>query len=359
MPITRIDIAEFLDLACHLPVFDVRSEGEFGHAHFPGAISLPLFSNEERKVVGTAYKQESQQKAIKLGLHFFGKKMVHLVEEVEAHFAKNNIVEKTLIVHCWRGGMRSGGVAWLLDLYGFKVYTLVGGYKAFRRWGLAQLEKDYPIKLVGGYTGSGKTEVLHALRSRGHKVVDLEGLAGHKGSAFGNIGMPPQPSQEMFENRLALQLGQLSGAQEPQKAFADATIWMEDESQRLGSVNIPTPIFKRLKEKPLLFLEVPFENRLQHLVKGYGDCDKERLVNAVTRIRKRLGGQHATEANNHLLEGRMEEGFRILLHYYDRLYAASLQQKAPHLVRHIACNQVEANTNAQIILEQSTQQIHV
>ena len=204
MAITRLTVQEFLTLAKEHSVLDVRSPGEFAHAHIPGAHSLPLFTDEERKVVGTAYKQESQQKAIKLGLDYFGVKMVKMVEEVEGIVdrwqmtdgSKKNKVDnvdiknKIVLVHCWRGGMRSAGVAWLLDLYGFKVYTLVGGYKAYRNWVLEQFEKEYPIRIIGGFTGSGKTEVLHSLAKKGENVIDLEKIASHKGSAFGSLVNP-------------------------------------------------------------------------------------------------------------------------------------------------------------------------
>jgi len=217
--ITKLNIEEFLLLAKEHPVLDVRSPGEFTHAHIPGAHSLPLFSDEERKIVGTAYKQECKEKAIKLGLEFFGVKMVKMVEEVEELIkvrgtkyevrTKKDFVPRTsyiVLVHCWRGGMRSAGVAWLLDLYGFKVYTLVGGYKVYRKWVLQQFEKEYPINILGGYTGSGKTEILHTLIKKQECIIDLEGLAHHKGSAFGSLGQPAQPSQEMFENVLAEEL---------------------------------------------------------------------------------------------------------------------------------------------------------
>ena len=171
MAVSKLLIDEFIQLSKQYPVFDVRSEGEYQHAHIPGAYSLPLFNNEERKIVGTAYKQESKQKAIKIGLKYFGVKMVKIVEAVEKITEEAN--SKTVMVHCWRGGMRSAGVAWLLDLYGFKVYTLVGGYKTYRNWVLNQFELTYPIQIVGGYTGSGKTEVLQELSNRGELVIDL------------------------------------------------------------------------------------------------------------------------------------------------------------------------------------------
>ena len=188
MAVKRIDIDPFLELSQSIPVLDVRSPGEYNHAHIPGAYSLPLFTDEERKIVGTTYKQQSREDAIKIGLDFFGKKMSKMVEEAEEIVGRLAMTDgrnmnassrttaneqrssKQVIVHCWRGGMRSAGVAWLLDLYGFDVYTL-----------------------VGGYTGSGKTYVLNGLEKIGEKIIDLEGLANHKGSAFGAIGQMPQP----------------------------------------------------------------------------------------------------------------------------------------------------------------------
>ena len=333
MPITRLLIEDFITLSKQYPVFDVRSEGEYQHARFPNAHSLPLFTNEERKVVGTAYKQESKQKAIKLGLEYFGPKMVKMVEEVERVVgggqltvdSKSNgkketkpieIADKVVLVYCWRGGMRSAGVAWLLDLYGFKVYTLVGGYKSYRNWVLRQFEKEYPFKIIGGYTGSGKTEVLHALAQQGETVIDLEGLACHKGSAFGNLGQPQQPKQEMFENLLA---NALTNASETNK-----TIWLEDESQRIGEVNIPISIFKYMRTCRVYFLDIPFEERLNYIVKGYGSFDKEKLINATERIKKRLGGLETQNAVSYLMEDDFQSAFGILLHYYDRLYAKSM-----------------------------------
>lgn len=348
MAITRINIESFLELAEQHPVLDVRSPGEFNHAQIPGAISLPLFTDEERKVVGTAYKQESRQTAIKLGLAFFGKKMVSMVEEVEALFAKDASkkvtkqpkegdlpAKPTVLVHCWRGGMRSAGVAWLLDLYGYKVYTLSGGYKAYRNWVLQQFEKEYPIHILGGYTGSGKTEALYALAKNKQTMIDLEGLANHKGSAFGNLGLPPQPSQEMFENLLAGALYQImekrNKAADPEnemtKSVLSKCIWMEDESQRIGEVNIPAALFRNMRTKPIFFLNIPFEERLKYIVLHYGKFEKTHLINAIMRIKKRLGGLETKTAINAILEDNIEECFAVLLRYYDKFYLKSLQNR--------------------------------
>lgn len=346
MAIQRLSLEEFLEKAKHHPLLDVRSPGEYSHAHIPGAHSLPLFSDEERKVVGTAYKQESREKAIKIGLRYFGKKMVEMVEEVEALAAKSDpdSPAKTVLVHCWRGGMRSAGVAWLLDLYGFKVYTLIGGYKTFRHWVLQQFEKEYPITIIGGYTGSAKTHVLKQLRELGDTVIDMEAIANHKGSAFGNIGLPPQPSQEMFENLLAMELHTASQANA-------GLIWMEDESQRIGDVNIPSNFFHFMRTRPVLFLDIPFEERLNHIVSEYGGLDKERLVNSVERIQKRLGGLETKNTLNHLAEGDIKEAFRILLGYYDKWYGKSMQLREnwQELVEKHPCPDCDPVTNARML----------
>lgn len=365
--IKRISIEEFLALSKQHPVLDVRSPGEYAHAHIPGACSLPLFSDEERKVVGTAYKQESREKAIKVGLKYFGKKMVKMVEEVEGLVVRHKALGGTatsnpasnapnlkpnaaVLVHCWRGGMRSAGVAWLLDLYGFSVYTLAGGYKAYRNWVLQQFNKEYNITIVGGYTGSGKTQVLKALRQNGEAVIDIEAIASHKGSAFGNIGMPPQPSQEMFENLLATELSGVNATL--------PVIWLEDESQRIGDVNIPPAFFRYMRTRPVLFLDIPFEKRLDHIVEEYGKLERERMVNAIIRIQKRLGGLEAKNAVNHLMENNVKDCFRILLKYYDKWYEKSMQLREnwEALVSKIGCNDCEAAINAKLLQQVALEQ---
>lgn len=332
MAIEKIDIPRFLELYPRLPVFDVRSPGEFSHASIPGAYSLPLFNDEERKIVGTAYKQESRERAIKIGLNFFGGKMSKIIDDVTALVKEQNGNKSSplyavsspnskpaLIVHCWRGGMRSAGVAWLLDLYGFKVFTITGGYKAFRKWVLQSFEKDYNLAVLGGYTGSGKTEILSHLKSKGEIVIDLEGIAHHKGSAFGALGMPAQPSQEMFENRLAADMLKASAH--------DKMIWIEDESQRIGRINIPQPFWEMQRKKPVFFIDIPFDDRLEFITKNYGKQRKDELAAAITRIQKRLGPLETKTALGFLLEDNISECFSILLKYYDKLYKKGLANR--------------------------------
>ncbi|MBX9784272.1 MAG: tRNA 2-selenouridine(34) synthase MnmH [Chitinophagaceae bacterium] len=359
MPVTKLHIEDFLQLAQQHPVLDVRSPGEYLHAHIPHAVSFPLFTDEERKIVGTAYKQKSREEAIKIGLDFFGIKMRKMVEEAEVIVGSHKPVvntdnknpandsglkttgSKIVLVHCWRGGMRSAGVAWLLDLYGFKVYTLAGGYKAFRKWVLEQFEKKYSFHILGGYTGSGKTHVLNALGKHGATIIDLEGLAKHKGSAFGNIGMPPQPKQEHFENLLAIKLNEASGK----------TIWLEDESQRIGDVNIPIQFWNQMRNNKLVFLDIPFEERLKHLVEEYGKLERERMVNAIIRIKKRLGGLETKESINALVEDRVEDCFRILLKYYDKWYLKGMNNREAlnTLLHKIPCNTVDESNYLKLI----------
>ncbi|MEI6264747.1 MAG: tRNA 2-selenouridine(34) synthase MnmH [Sphingobacteriia bacterium] len=364
MAITRLTVEEFLAFASTNTVLDVRSPGEYAHAHIPGANSLPLFSDEERKIVGTAYKQESKEKAIKIGLKYFGTKMVKMVNEVEALTKNDPSDKKTVLVHCWRGGMRSAGVAWLLDLYGFKVYTLVGGYKAYRNWVLAQFEKQYPIAIIGGYTGSGKTEVLQSLASKGFSTIDLEGLAHHKGSAFGSLGQLPQPTQEQFENKLAKALAAFSKTKttsiETEKNLLPEDsnkriLLLEDESQRIGDVNIPTVFFKQMRETKVYFLDIPFDERLAFITAHYGQFEKENLVNAIIRIKKKLGGLETKTAINALIEDDITSCFRVLLHYYDKLYQKGLMRREDviKMVQKIPCKKVDDQKNALAIIEQS------
>ncbi len=360
MAVQKISIAQFLELAKTHPILDVRSPGEYLHAHIPGACNLPLFTDEERKVVGTAYKQESRKTAIKIGLEYFGVKMRSMVEEAESVIKKAPVPPSggggALLVHCWRGGMRSAGVAWLLDLYGFKVYTLAGGYKAYRQWARLQFERPYPFNILGGYTGSGKTLVLYELKRMGKLVIDLEGLASHKGSAFGAFGEKPQPTQEMFENLLAAELSDITHLQnaEEEEAALSNIIYLEDESQRIGSINIPTALWNTMRNSRVSFIEIPFEERLDYLTAEYGKFEKEKLVNAVIRIQKRLGGLETKIAINHLLENNHKECFRVLLKYYDKCYGKALlnRENLPALLNKTTCAGVDIKTITNLLMNE-------
>ena len=377
MAIQKLTIQDFLQLAKTNPVLDVRSPGEFSHAQIPGAFSLPLFTDEERKIIGTAYKQQSRQTAIKIGLDYFGGKMKTMVEEVEklvvdrcSPAGKESVTANhqpstiNILVHCWRGGMRSGGVAWLLDLYGFKVYTLAGGYKSYRKWVREQFEKQHQLSVLGGYTGSGKTMVLHQLKEANFPIIDLEALANHKGSAFGALGEDAQPTQEMFENLLAESLsvagcsltgGGLQTINE-QRTTANDSIWVEDESQRIGNLKIPDSFWRQMRSSNILFLDIPFEERLNYLTAEYGKIEKEKLVNAIIRIQKRLGGLETKNAIKFLLEDNHKECFRILLKYYDKSYSKGLynRENPIELINKISAEKVNAKVNTNLLMNESS-----
>jgi len=337
-------------------VLDVRSPGEYNHGHIPGAFNVSLFSDEERAIVGTAYKQQGRETAIKLGLDYFGPKMRSMVENVEALFSSGpkDAGARQVLIHCWRGGMRSAGVAWLLDLYGFKVCTLAGGYKSYRHWIIETFSFPFSFNIIGGYTGSGKTLVLEEMKKKGVAIINLEKLASHKGSAFGNIGMPKQPSQEMFENNLGNELRALTSnhlASDPDTSPGNP-IWLEDESQRIGHINIPHELWKNMFESPIIFIDIPFEERLKQIVREYGSLDRERVADAIVRIQKKLGGLETKLALQNLSTGDIESCFRVLLKYYDKSYRKALENRDQSKIQlsNLDCSTVDARVIANKIL---------
>ncbi|MFZ1686093.1 MAG: tRNA 2-selenouridine(34) synthase MnmH [Flavobacteriales bacterium] len=300
-----LGIVDFL--AWDAPIIDVRSPGEFARGHIPDATNLPLFTDEERAVVGTLYKQTGRDAAVLEGLRIIGPKMAPIVEQARGIAPEGNIR-----VHCWRGGERSGSVAWLLDKAGFaEVRTLSRGYKGFRNHVQAEMAKPLELRVLGGYTGSGKTETLMHLRDLGQQVVNLEALAHHKGSSFGAIGELPQPTTEHFENLVWHALRSLDHMN---------PIWVEDESMMIGRAKIHDDLFAQMREARLFFAEMPIEERATRLVADYGKYPKVELAEAIKRIGKRLGPQHCKTA----LEALEADDFFMVaivtLTYYDKTY---------------------------------------
>lgn len=332
----RLPVEEFLSKSKGKTIIDVRSPKEFLNAHIPGAISLPLFSDEERAEVGTAYKQKGREEAMLIGLKHYGTNMQRIISGI-----KENGNPKELYVHCWRGGMRSGVVSWMLDLFGYKVFTLEKGYKSFRHFVLAQYEKKYLLQILGGRTGSAKTLVLKELQKKNQQVIDLEGIAHHKGSAFGDLGEVSPPSQEMFENILALEL---------LNCDLSKSIWLEDESQRIGWVNIPNNIWAQMREAKVFYLDVGFEERLKYIVENYGVFDIEKLKDATKRISQKLGGLNTKLTLQFLDEKNFTEAFRILLHYYDKFYDRATEKREISSVKRIGCEEISPEKNTEKLL---------
>jgi tRNA 2-selenouridine synthase len=337
--VEAVPVEQFLALAQSAPILDVRTPAEFERGHIPAARNLPLFTNEERAIVGTAYKQQSRQEAMLLGLDVVGGKMRPIVEAAQK--LATAAQTRTLCVHCWRGGMRSGSVAWLLDLFGFKVFTLKGGYKAFRRYVLDSFTLPHRLVVLGGKTGSGKTHILHELQRRGEQVIDLEALAHHKGSAFGALGEHPQPSQEQFENELAVQWRPLDAARR---------VWVEDESRMTGRCCIPLEIWDMMRCAPVMFLDMPVEARVQNALADYGSFRAEELAQSLLKIQKRLGGLHTRLALEALERNDLAEAVRVALRYYDKAYLHGLHKRDPLTVRTIASSTVDVQQNVDTLL---------
>jgi tRNA 2-selenouridine synthase len=295
-------------LAAGGALLDVRASSEYAQGHIPGARNLPLFSDAERAAVGTAYKQQGRQEAIQLGLVLVGPRLAELGEALRSAHAVSGGV---LRLYCWRGGMRSESVAWLARQLDLPVVVLEGGYKHFRRWVLELLEQPWPVQLLAGRTGTGKTDLLLALREHGVAVIDLEGLAHHRGSSFGGLGLPPQPSNEHYENRIALELHRLRGA---------GAIWVEAESAQVGRCRIPAGLWRQMQQAPLLEIQRPLEERLQQLVAVYGPLGQGALREATERIARRLGPQRTAAALEAIDRSDWSAAAAQMLDYYDRCY---------------------------------------
>jgi tRNA 2-selenouridine synthase len=343
--IHRITIEDFLKRTDPLPIVDVRAPAEFTHGHIPGAHNIPLFSDEERARVGTTYKQQGREAAILLGFDFTGSKWSGFIRQ-----ALELAPQKKLLLHCWRGGMRSSAMAWALDLYGFEVSLLQGGYKHYRRWVARHWEQPYDFRVIGGNTGSGKTEILHQLKTCGEQTVDLEALARHQGSTYGSLNRLVQPTQEQFENDLAHTLSGYDSAK---------PIWIEDESQNIGSRTLPKPFWLQITKAFHFDLQVPLEQRIAALVKEYGSLDKDFLIDSTERIRKRLGFEQTKNAIAAIREDRMADFIRQVLVYYDKTYRRNLAGLDPANILGVPTTTRDAKQNAQLMLKAAERSFNV
>lgn len=306
-----VDILEFISLRHQLPVIDVRSEGEYTEGHMQRAVNIPLLNNAERKAVGTDYKQKGQQEAIKTGFRLVGPRLNGIIDATEQ-------IGKELLVYCWRGGMRSSNFCQFVGMAGIKTHILRGGYKAYRHMALDAFKKPLQLIVIGGCTGSGKSEILRALAAQGEQVIDLEKLAKHKGSAFGGLMMPPQPTTEQFQNDLF---------EEVLKLNLDKRVWIEDESLAVGKIFLPHDLWHQMEASPVVEMEVQKEVRIERLVNEYGSSDQKEFLEAMTRISKKLGGQHFNTAKEKFLQGDMASTIELLLVYYDKAYTRALEKK--------------------------------
>jgi len=304
-----VDIETFL--AGEGPLFDVRSPCEYDHAHIPGAVSLPLFSDQERAEVGTAYKRQGHDVAVLKGLEYVGPKMVEMAKAIGKH-AKGKCR-----VMCFRGGMRSQSVAWLCGFLGFETVRLDGGYKAYRKKVLETFSYPWSFVILGGQTGGGKTEYLQKMKELGHQVIDLEGLANHYGSTFGLMPGQTQPSNEQYENDIATELWKMD---------ISRPIFVEGESRLIGSCVIPKEMYEQMSKAPLIWLEVEREKRLERILSVYGELPRDWLAERTLCLQKRLGGERVKQIVESIETGDIRTAADELLAYYDKAYMNSSAQ---------------------------------
>ncbi len=334
---TRTDIVTFLKLAETLPVADVRSPSEFSYGHIPGAFNIPLFDDSEREEVGTRYKLKGRVDAIVKGLELTGPSMYRKLEQALQIAAGGK-----LLVHCWRGGMRSEAMAWLFSLGGIETILLEGGYKSYRHLVIESLSRNRKMFILGGLTGSGKTHILKYLREQGRQVIDLEEMANHKGSAFGSLGQKPQPSSEHFANILYSSWKDLDN---------DQPVWIEDESRNIGTVFMPDGFYNNMQLNPTIVLLMDTKTRLPRLIEEYSFYGRDELEASVMRISKRLGGDRAQEAIEAIRHGDFARAIEITLHYYDKAYLYGLKRKETKDMIFVNTDTDDIETNALKIVE--------
>ncbi len=321
-----------LDIACldvdqlgnefGLPIVDVRAPAEFRRGHIPGASNIPVFDDAERAEIGTLYKQAGRTIAIERGLAIARSKAQCLVDR-----AGQTVLGSEFIVHCWRGGMRSEGFAWLCQEAGMHPRRLAGGYKAFRRAAQECFHQPRKLIVLAGHTGSGKTWLLQSLRAAGQQVIDLEQLAGHRGSAFGGLGKPPQPTVEQFENELFVQW---------RDADPQQSVWIEGESRTIGRLPIPQPVWMQMGRAPIVIVEVAFDSRVKFLMAQYGNLPTHELASAIEKLKKRLGGLRLNLALQALERNDLAEFTKLALTYYDKSYAKAIKMLRPDKVTRLS-----------------------
>lgn len=294
-------------------ILDVRAPIEYEKGHIPSALSFPLFSTQERKEVGVVYKEEAKEEAIYLALSIVGPRLSEIAKKLSALSESG-----PLYIYCARGGMRSSSVAWLAELLGLEVTYLEGGYQKYRQWVMNIWSQPWKLRIVGGYTGVGKTELLYGLLSSGDQTIDLEGIANHKGSAFGGLMENKQPTQAQFENDLAKLLSECD---------SHRPIWIEDESRLVGHRSIPSDFWTQMRSHPVLFVERPLDFRLAYLSELYGEANTEELIACTHKIQRRLGPQNTLTAVNAIENGDLKTAVKIILSYYDRSYQHGLSKR--------------------------------
>ncbi|MEB2776727.1 tRNA 2-selenouridine(34) synthase MnmH [Algoriphagus sp. D3-2-R+10] len=336
-----ISLDDFWGLRDQYPLIDARSEGEFAQSHIPGAVNIPILTNSERIVVGTLYKEKGSQEATIKGFELVGPRFHLILKETLKQFP-----EKKIIIYCWRGGMRSQILSWLLSMVGFEVFRLKGGYKIYRTYSFDLVRKDWNLITLGGKTGTGKTRLLQKLKETGEQVVDLEGLANHKGSSFGSIGQPAQPTVEQFENLFAEALRK----QDPSKS-----IWVENESRKIGRLILPDRFYHQMLDAPLVDILKTDQERIDLIAEEYAVLPVDELIQAVLRLKKRLGGLRTSQAIEAIVDGNHAEWITNMLIYYDKAYTFDLDKHAQGNTIQLDLSGKDPETSIKKLLEAKSQ----
>jgi len=327
LPSMQLPIVDFLRLRSQLPTIDVRSEGEYHEGHIAGAINIPMLTNQERREVGIAFKKLGQQTAIDTGFRLVGPRLSNIISDARR-------TGNELLVHCWRGGMRSANFCQFMSMAGIRTHQLQGGYKAYRTLAMDTFSRPLDLMVLGGFTGSGKSDILRQLKIKGEQILDLEHLAAHKGSVFGGLMMPVQPTTEQFQNELFERIIALDSTKR---------IWVEDESIGIGKIYLPEQFWLQMQKSPIVTIEVSKETRVKRLVDEYGKADATKFMEAMTKLTRKLGGQHFNAAKEKYERGDMAAAIDILLTYYDKAYFNGLARNNARLKQTYSWDGVNAD----------------
>lgn len=330
-------------------IIDVRSPDEYEIDHIPGSINCPVLDNEERIIIGTLHNGNVFE-ARRRGAALISR---HITDLLDNEF-KDKPKSWRPLIYCWRGGLRSGSLAIVLAQVGWQVHQLTGGYKAYRHEVsdlLPAICEKVILKVVSAPTGSGKTHFLEALRRGGKQVIDLEGLASHRGSVLGNIPGEKQPSQRMFDSKLLVAFQQLD---------LSKTIYIESESRKIGKVALPEALSKRMHESEVLFMDVPQTERVSKLCEDYLFYiqDPELLISHLNYLSEHQGKAKLEEWSDLARTDRFPELVKQLLDlHYDPLYWKSLRKNYPQIDNREVTQQLLVNSLAPTSLDEAVTRI--
>jgi tRNA 2-selenouridine synthase len=287
-------------------IIDVRSPMEYEESHIQGAINMPLLNNEAREIIGKTYKKKGKDAAMELGYQLVDPIKKQFIDFIDV-LGKGN----QYFLYCARGGLRSRLMAEYLIENGFNVLVLKGGYKAYRNAVVHRINEFSNLRIIGGYTGSGKTHVLEQLSLMGEQVLDLEALANHKGSAFGGLGQNAQESTAQFHNKVFSKLSHFNPR---------LPLWIENESIHIGKVNLPIELWEKMKHSEVIEIIIPLEKRIQNILMDYGHYTSEELIDCLKHIEKRLGKKVTNELGAKIAKRDLKSVVESLLRYYDEAY---------------------------------------